>query len=90
MKCDICGKETEGNSIFDTYSEGLSVEGFPNKTLPLTMCEACYAARSKTRRVMAWSILLIAAGLLAAAILLWLWARLVWAAPPSNTHFRHS
>ena len=80
MKCDICGRETEGDPIFDTYSEGLSGESFPNKTLPLTMCAACFEARNATRRAMAWSILLIVAGLLAAALLLWLWARLVWIA----------
>ncbi len=91
MKCDICGKETEGDPIFDTYSEGLSGESFPNKTLPLTMCATCFEARSATRRVMAWSILLIVGGLLAAALLVWLCAHYWFSSPakPSRPHFRH-
>jgi hypothetical protein len=89
MKCDIFGKEMEGDPVFDTYSEGLSVESFPNKTLPLTMCTACFEARSATRRVMAWSILLIVGGLLAAALLLWMWAHSSFGSPAKPTHFRH-
>jgi hypothetical protein len=72
MKCDICGKETKGDLVFDTHSDRPSGYAGGNPTVPLQMCRACYDARNATQRFMAWSILLIAGGLLAAALLAWI------------------
>ncbi len=72
MKCEICGGETKGEPRFDMHSPEPSSEFRGNETVRFVMCKACYDARNATQRTMMWSILLLVAGLLVVALLVWI------------------